>query len=111
MNGEEQTHQSRAPPLHPPTRQTPHNIQTQQTHQSSRNNISLNNEEDLRGHPFTDEIIDTQLPPKWKRLTIKPYDGSTYPYQFCGELQSLNNKVHHIVRNESLTSYFFYVPP
>jgi len=73
------THQSRAPPSSPPTHQTPHNFQTQQTHQSSRNNIAPDEEEDLGGQPFTDEIINTLFPPKWKGLTIKPYDGSTDP--------------------------------
>ena len=57
----------------------PLTLQTHQTHQSSRNNHIPNDEEDLRGHPFTYEIIDTPLPSKWKRLTIKLYDGSTDP--------------------------------
>jgi len=35
--------------------------------------------EDPRGHPFMDEIIETQLPSKWKGLTIKLYDSSTDP--------------------------------
>ncbi|XP_068473732.1 uncharacterized protein [Phaseolus vulgaris] len=32
-----------------------------------------------RGHPFTDEIITTPLPDKWRGLVIKLYDGSTDP--------------------------------
>ncbi|XP_068483297.1 uncharacterized protein [Phaseolus vulgaris] len=32
-----------------------------------------------RGHPFTDEIITTPLPDKWRGLVIKFYDGSTDP--------------------------------
>ena len=32
-----------------------------------------------RGYPFTDEIITTPLPDKWRGLAIKLYDGSTDP--------------------------------
>ena len=32
-----------------------------------------------RCHPFTDKIITTPLPDKWRGLTIKLYDGSTDP--------------------------------
>jgi len=30
-----------------------------------------------KGHPFTDEIVEAQLPPKWKGLNIKLYHSST----------------------------------
>jgi len=70
LDGHEWEEQSRAPPLTP---------QIHQTHQSFRNTPLPNDEEDPRGHPFIDEIIDTPLPPKWKGLTIKLYDGSTDP--------------------------------
>ena len=59
-----QTHQTHsAPQTHPTpqTHQTLHTLQTHQTHQSSRNNPVPDDEEDPRGHPFTDEIIDTTL--------------------------------------------------
>ena len=62
---------------HPKT-QSP-TLQTHQTHQSSRNNSVPDNEGDSKGHPFTNKIIDRPLPPKWKGLTIKLYDGSTDP--------------------------------
>ena len=47
-----------------------------QTHQSSKHTLLLDDDEDLRGYPFTDEIIKTQLLSKWKGLTIKLYDDS-----------------------------------
>ena len=71
-----QTHQTHPTPQ---THQTAHTLQTHQTHQSSRNNPIPNDEEDQRGHPFTNEIIETPLPLKWKGLSIKLYDGSTNP--------------------------------
>ena len=36
-------------------------------------------DEDPRGHPFTNEIVEAQLPSKWKGMTIRLYDGSTDP--------------------------------
>jgi len=36
-------------------------------------------DDDLKGHPFTNEIMEAQLPFKWKGLTIRLYDGSTDP--------------------------------
>ena len=51
-----------------------------QTHQSSRRTERshlVDDEEDLKGHPFTKEIMEEQLPSKWKGLTIRLYDGST----------------------------------
>jgi len=35
----------------------------------------IEEEDDPKGHPFTDEIMEVQLPPKWKGLNIKLYDG------------------------------------
>jgi len=72
------SHQSRAVPPTPQTHQTPQTLQTHQTHQSSKNDV-LNDEEDHKGHPFTDKIIVAPLPDKWKGLTIKLDDGSTDP--------------------------------
>ena len=85
LDGHEGEEQSRAPPTHPthqthppvPTHPTHHTLQIRQTHQSSRNNPIPDDEEDPRGHPLTDEIIDRPLPAKWKGLTIKLYNGST----------------------------------
>ena len=80
LDGYEREEQSRAPPpthqthLVPQTHQT---HKTHQTHQSFRNIPLPDEEENPRGHPFTDEIIDTSLHSKWKRLTIKLYHGST----------------------------------
>jgi len=34
---------------------------------------------DLKGHSFTDEIMEAQLPPNWKGLLINRYDGITDP--------------------------------
>ena len=53
-----------------------------QTHQASRRTkqpYSADDDEDPKGHPFTDEIMEAQLPSKWKGLSIKLYDGSTDP--------------------------------
>ena len=53
-----------------------------QTHQASRwteQPYSADDDEDPKGHPFTDEIMEAQLPSKWKGLSIKFYDGSTDP--------------------------------
>jgi len=66
-----QTHQTHPAP------QTHQTHQTYQTDQSSKNIPLPDDVEDLKGHPFTDDIIDTSLPPKWKGLTIKLCDGST----------------------------------
>ena len=79
----EQEEQSRTP--HPTTNQfraIPPGPSTQpnpQTHQTSWNGLDPTEEEEQRGHPFTDEIIDVPLPSVWKGLTIKLYDGSTDP--------------------------------
>jgi len=32
-----------------------------------------------RHHPFTDDILNTELPAKWKGLSIDKYDGMTNP--------------------------------
>jgi len=32
-----------------------------------------------RRHPFVDEIVNVELPPKWRGLSIDRYDGSTDP--------------------------------
>jgi len=36
----------------------------------------IEEEDDLKGHPFTKEITEAQLPPKWKVLNIKLYDDT-----------------------------------
>jgi len=79
LDGREREEQSRAPPPTHQTHQTHQINPTHQTHQSSRNTPPPNDEGNLRGHSFTDKIIDTPLPPKWKGLIIKLYDGSTDP--------------------------------
>ncbi|XP_068461695.1 uncharacterized protein [Phaseolus vulgaris] len=50
----------------------------QHTHQSVKQ-VTPNRVANPRGHPFTDDIIATPLPDKWKGLTINLYDGSTDP--------------------------------
>lgn len=79
LEGHEWEEQSHAPPFVPinPTPQPPPTLQTNQTHQSTRIHTAPDDEEDLRGHPLSDEIIEAPLPSKWKCLTIKLYDGST----------------------------------
>jgi len=52
----------------PSNSSNPSTSSTLQTHQSSRNNSVPDDEEDSRGHPFTYEIIDTPLSPKWMSL-------------------------------------------
>jgi len=84
LEGHEREGQSHAPPTNPtnptnPTPQLPPTFQTNQTHQSSRIHIAPDDEEDVWGHPFTDEIIATPLPSKWKGLTVKLYDGFNDP--------------------------------
>jgi len=74
LDGHEREEQFRAPPTAPQTHPAP---KTHQTHQSSRNIPLPDDEEDPREHPFKDDIMHTPLPPKWKGLTIKLYDGST----------------------------------
>jgi len=51
------------------------------THQSFRHTSAplANVDEDSKGHIFMDEIMEAQLPSKWKGQTIKLYDGSTDP--------------------------------
>jgi len=68
------------PPTHQThqTHQTHHTFFTHPTHQSSKN-IALDNEENLKGHPFTDDIIVAPLPDKWRGLTMTFYDGSSDP--------------------------------
>jgi len=72
----EREEQSRTP--HPTTNQSKAITLGPQTHQTSRNDLDLT-EEAKPIKPFIDEIIDAPLPPVWKGLTIKPYDGSTDP--------------------------------
>ncbi|XP_068475257.1 uncharacterized protein [Phaseolus vulgaris] len=50
----------------------------QHTHQSVKQ-VTPNRVANPRGHPFTDDIIATPLPDKWRGLTINLYDGSTDP--------------------------------
>jgi len=60
------------------THQTHHTSLTHPTHQSSKN-IALDNEENLKGYPFTDDIIVAPLPDKWRGLTMTFYDSSSDP--------------------------------
>jgi len=50
----------------------------QHTHQSVKQ-VTPNRVTNPKGHPFTDDIIATPLPDKWRGLTINLYDGSTDP--------------------------------
>jgi len=37
----------------------------------------IEDDNEPKGHPFTNEVMDAQLSPKWKSLNIELYDGST----------------------------------
>ena len=50
----------------------------QHTHQSVKQ-VTPNRVANPRGHPFTNDIIATPLPNKWRGLTMNLYDGSTDP--------------------------------
>ena len=50
----------------------------QHTHQSVKQ-VTPNSVANPRGHPFTNDIIATPLPNKWRGLTMNLYDGSTDP--------------------------------
>jgi len=52
-----------------------HTSLVQQTHQSARQVIP-NRVANPSGHPFTDNIIATPLPNKWRGLTMNLYDDS-----------------------------------
>jgi len=56
----------------------PHTSLVQHTHQSVKSGTP-NKVTNPKGHPFTDDIIATPLPDKWRGLTINLYDGSTDP--------------------------------
>ncbi|XP_068475223.1 uncharacterized protein [Phaseolus vulgaris] len=56
----------------------PHTSLIQHTHQSVKP-VTPNKVTNPKGHPFTDDIIATPLPDKWRGLTINLYDGSTDP--------------------------------
>ena len=71
-----QTHQSRTKPPTLQTHGTHHTSFTHPTHMSIKH-IALDKEENRKGHPFTDDIIATPLPDKWKGLTMNLYDGYT----------------------------------
>ena len=73
-----QTHQSGSKPPTPQTQLVHHTSLTHHTHQSVKY-ASLGRVANPRGHPFTDDIIATPLPDKWRGLTMNLYDGSTDP--------------------------------
>ena len=42
----------------------------------------IHGHENSKEHPFTDEIMESQLPSKWKSLTTRLYDDSTNPNEY-----------------------------
>jgi len=64
-----QTHQSRTKPPTLQTHGAHHASLTHPTHQSIKC-VTLDKEENPRGHPFTDDIIVAPLPDKWRGLMM-----------------------------------------
>jgi len=73
-----QTHQSRTVPLTLQTHETHYASFTHPTNRSFRH-MATYNEENPKGHPFTDDIIVAPLPDKWRCFIMNLYDGSTNP--------------------------------